>query len=218
MERLHKSAIATSVLLGVSIVSTLSKIEAETERFDRGVYMIEALILFTAFSFYILIIDRAKNTKTLRLRYFDWVLTTPMMLLVLILIYSEPREGDTVWTALGNNTGVSISVSLLAVAMVSAGAYARREGGNSFWGLAFGSAFLAAAFVHLGLAKREGLSESPFPFSYTVVLWSLYAVAYRLPEQHRHTMYNFLDLLAKPVFALILAYGNLMPATQERAN
>jgi bacteriorhodopsin len=141
-------------------------------------------------------IDWADLTKT---RYIDWVITTPMMLLVLS-------------TVLAFNIGKTIPISalvtivLLNYAMLYIGYLGETEvldrvtatiGGFVPFTLMFG------IIAYLFLRPKYLLANYLFFFTF-VIIWACYGVVYLFDEEYKNIFMNVLDCIAKCFVGLSL--------------
>jgi len=147
-------------------------------------------------------------------RYFDWMITTPTMLITLILysIYLEYKEKK-------KDTSTLKIMELLQEHQVHIGQVA---GLNAMMlGLGYlGEIHVLPTIVSVGLGFIPFLlyyyiiysnfsvhsQEGIVIFYYFFVFWSLYGVAALFPYSAKNTMYNILDIFAKNFFGLFLIY------------
>jgi bacteriorhodopsin len=150
-------------------------------------------------------------------RYIDWVITTPLLLLDLLLTAGMP------WPSI-------LWIILLDEIMIITGLVGALVSSSYKWGyFAFGCAALAYIVYELVWtarlhAKHLGNDVGRvflMTGSLTTLLWILYPVAWGLAEggnvissDSEAIFYGILDVLAKPVFGAILIFGhkNIDPA------
>ncbi|KAI9800737.1 MAG: ion channel activity [Piccolia ochrophora] len=157
------------------------------------------------------------NREIFYVRYVDWVITTPLLLLDLLLTAGLP------WPTI-------LFTILLDEVMIITGLVGALVKSSYKWGFfAFGcAAFLAVAWnvtwtarLH---AKRLGDDVSRvflITGVWTIFLWFLYPIAWGVSEggnviapDSEAAFYGVLDVLAKPVFGALLLWGhrNIDPA------
>ncbi|KAI8957419.1 bacteriorhodopsin [Daldinia sp. FL1419] len=144
-------------------------------------------------------------------RYLDWVITTPLLLLTLLLTAGVPTP-TILATILADE--IMIITGLI-------GALTRTRFKWGFW--AFGTAALFfIAYELLFDARRHastlgGDAKRTFMLcgNFLIFLWFLYPVAWGLSEggnvihpDGEAVFYGVLDVLTKPVFALLLLWGH----------
>ena len=160
---------------------------------------------------------RGVNREIFYVRYIDWFITTPLLLLDLLLTAAMPMP-TTLWVILIDEIMI---VTGLVGALVST---------NYKWGYyVFGCVALGFIVYTLAWDARKQSkalgSDIGRTFlicgSLTTVLWILYPIAWGLSEggnviapDSEAIFYGILDLLAKPVFGALLIWGhrNIDPA------
>lgn len=174
----------------------------------RNILNLEVCISFVAAYFYSLFmekinvsggnenrvgdIDFAKINMT---RYTDWSITTPLMLLVLLL-------------ALLYNTGGSLEISkflvvlLLNFGMLASGFMGVKGNISKNAGLISGFVLFFALYCYIYMNFMYGKYhfDNVLIFSAFLVFWSLYGVLYMLGdeyEEEKNIGYNLLDLFSK---------------------
>lgn len=141
-------------------------------------------------------------------RYTDWMITTPIMLLVLCLAF---QYNNTLPGGLGKSGGVPMGVSfvlftwilLMNWGMIGSGYLAEVGRISKRDGLVFGFLFffILYALLYFGFlngSKGNAYFQNMFLFLVFFILWSIYGVVYWLEDEAlKNTSYNILDLLSK---------------------
>ena len=140
--------------------------------------------------------DKSFNWQAItRIRYIDWSVTTPLMLLVLCLVLTM-------------NTNRYSSVNVFKYLVIIALNYVMLIFGylgeigkmNRFMACIFGFIaffamfyFIYVNYVHINKSK----SDNYILFIIYIIIWSMYGIVFLLPEETKNTITNFLDLTAK---------------------
>ena len=175
----------------------------------RHILNLETCISIVAAFFYGNFIEKLKDRKTTPVdetlqdeindnRYVDWMITTPIMLLVLMLAFQ--------YNTSNTNRGIRFKDFLLVLlfnyGMLGSG-YLGEKGvlqklnanviGFGFFGLLYG--FLYYKF----LMKTKGGNNSTNQMLYMAffILWAFYGILYLMKENVKNAGYNVLDLFSK---------------------
>lgn len=125
-------------------------------------------------------------------RYNDWFITTPLMLLALMLALSYNNKQSI-------HIGTYISAVLLNFGMLYTGYLGEKNTISRTTGCIVGFIFFAALFALVYFSFVSG-SRNKFNFvlfGLYFVIWALYGVVYLLDEENKNIAFNILDLLAK---------------------
>ncbi|KAI4183702.1 MAG: hypothetical protein LQ346_006253 [Caloplaca aetnensis] len=152
-----------------------------------------------------------ENREIFYVRYIDWTITTPLLLLDLLLTAGLP------WPTI-------LYTILIDEIMIVTGLVGALVQSSYKWGyFAFGcAAFLWVAFTVVVSARRyASVLGSDISRTYTICgawtifLWFLYPIAWGLCEggnvispDSEGIFYGVLDLMAKPVFGALLLWGH----------
>jgi bacteriorhodopsin len=137
--------------------------------------------------------DKEINYKQINFtRYTDWMITTPIMLLVLCLVFVYNSGGNlTAWFFL--------LVLILNYLMLGAG-YAgelnvipKRYG--LIWGFVF--FFLLYGVIYMKFLHNNYNRDNSMIFWAFVIFWTIYGVIYESDEVTKNIGYNVLDLFSK---------------------
>jgi hypothetical protein len=148
-------------------------------------------------------------------RYIDWVITTPTMLITLMmyLIYlNKSVENKTnqleFFTLFKENSNIFIPVVVLNWLMLLFGYLGEMRIIPVFLGVFLGFIpFLIYYYLIYVNYVTQSQSESGYLlFWYFFFFWSLYVIVAILPYYIKNTFYNILDLFAKNFFGIFLSY------------
>ena len=205
----------------VQIFSGLIDVGALFINVDPAYSIVKQLLLLEVFvqliqgSFYIWLVCNYKEIHNVTpKRYADWVLTTPMMLISLIvyLIYLKHSEKglDTskleLFKLLRENSTTISYVVYLDWLMLIFGYLGETKIINTTMGVILGFIpFLMYFYMIYENYVRQTTTGWKLCL-YFFFFWSLYGVAALLPYYLKNTFYNILDLFAKNFFGLFLTY------------
>jgi bacteriorhodopsin len=203
MEGLNETFHLTYVLLLTTATITIIEALRTTNPMVRHILNLETCISIVAGYFYSVFLEKIKGPYTwpelTKIRYLDWAITTPLMLLALCL-------------ALTYNVGKTLSLSLILTIVVLNYTMLAVGYMGEFNGIPRLQASLIGFipfFVMFWLIYRlVGLSVANWVlFSLFFVVWGMYGVVYLLDEESKQIYTNVLDLIAKCLIGLgIWAY------------
>jgi bacteriorhodopsin len=133
------------------------------------------------------------NWKELtRLRYIDWGITTPIMLLALSLVlsYNSKTTIQLHWYAL------TVVFNYLMLYFGYLGETGKLEKITASI-LGFIAFFLTYGLVFFNYILPKYNRDNIVIFSLFVIIWSIYGVAYYFEEEQKNITYNYLDLTSK---------------------
>jgi len=147
-------------------------------------------------------------------RYIDWVITTPLMLISLIIYliylkYKETRLNTSkleLFKLLGENSTTISYVIYLDWLMLIFGYLGEAKIINTIIGVVLGFIPFLIYFYIIYINYVRQTSSGWKIYLYFFFFWSLYGVAALLPYYMKNTFYNILDLFAKNFFGLFLSY------------
>jgi hypothetical protein len=133
------------------------------------------------------------------LRYVDWSVTTPMMLVSLILTILYSTEGGSIRLVEFIIT-MALNYGMLLFGYLGESNYMGKLPANIIGFLFFGGLF---TYIYKTFMKKYSLA-STILFGTYVFLWSLYGVVYFFPHDEKMLGYNVLDFIAKCLVGLFL--------------
>ena len=181
----------------------------------KQLLILEVVVQMVEGFFYIwLVYNFNEVTNVTPKRYIDWSITTPTMLITLIiyLIYLKYLEGgddtsklELFNLLLENSTNISY-VMYLNWLMLIFGYLGETKIINTLTGVVLGFVpfliYYYIIYANYAIQSKTGWKL----FWYFFIFWSLYGIAAVLPYYIKNTFYNILDLFAKNFFGLFLSY------------
>jgi bacteriorhodopsin len=165
----------------------------------RNILNLETCISVVAAFFYSKFVEKMEKEpeinyeKINKMRYTDWAITTPIMLLVLVLAF------------LYNTNQGSLAISqyviilLLNYGMLGLGYMGEIGVMSKLVANGFGFAFFAGLFGYLynNFVAKQYNFDNMLLFMVFFILWALYGVVYFFDEVNKNVSFNILDLFSK---------------------
>jgi hypothetical protein len=180
----------------------------------KQLLIIEIVVQFIEGLFYIwLVYNYTKVLNITPKRYFDWVITTPSMIITLMayLIYlnkktENKQNGLDIFTLFKENSIIFISVLILNWVMLLFGYLGEMRFIPILLGvfLGFISFLIYYYIIYVNYVTQN--TNGYLLFWYFFFFWSLYGVVAVLPYYVKNAFYNILDLFSKNFFGLFLSY------------
>jgi hypothetical protein len=148
-------------------------------------YPIEIIILGVAMVAYLTLSSLPKK-YWLRIRYYDWFVTVPL------LVYVVSQFGEIPYWAIGGAAFLMLAAGFLAI-------LGKKADYNKF--IYVGFLFYAIFFGLLAFSKNTLPWWIIYPF---FLSWGLYGLVDRLEGPKDHWAYTILDVINKPVFIILL--------------
>jgi bacteriorhodopsin len=163
---------------------------------------LELFVTLIQFIFYTVLI-RNHSIETMAItRYYDWMITTPLMLVSMstYFLYKGGEEGGMI-DMLKKYKKQFTKIIIFNLIMLLAGYLG--ETGYISKELAFVIGTIAFIMTFTIIYKEMNGAGKGI-FNLIAGVWGLYAVAYMLPNVQKNVMYNALDLVSKNLFAVLL--------------
>jgi len=137
-----------------------------------------------------------------KIRYIDWSITTPLIILVIMLFY-----GGSVHPL----ASVYGTLILLNWGMLGAGYLGEQGSINKWTGCIVGFLFFIAMLYTLYSCCIPTRANHAVFFIFAII-WSFYGLAYLLDEEKKNIAYNILDVISKAIFGVVLYlfYGKVL--------
>jgi len=187
----------TYVLLLTTGTITLIEALRTKVKMVQHIMNLETCISVVAGYFYSVFHEKVKKMKEInwkeitRLRYIDWAITTPIMLLVLSLVLSFNTKTPIKlhWFILT----VFFNYVMLYTGYLGESGQLERITASI---LGFIALFLTYGLIFMNYMLKYNRDNTVL-FSIFTVVWSMYGVAYYFEEMQKNIAYNYLDLISK---------------------
>lgn len=174
----------------------------------RHVMNIETTVSLVAGIVYSIFYDMIKNAKTVdlhqitKVRYIDWSITTPLILLVLMLFYKSGNSPS--FTTYGKL--ILLNWGMLAAGYLGEEKIISRSAGFFLGFLFFGLMLYSFMTCCIPSSANHGV------FYMFAAIWTGYGFAYLLDEETKNIAYNGLDVISKAIFGVVLYlyYGKVL--------
>lgn len=195
------------VLFGYTTITLIEAIRTPSP-YVRHIMNIETAVSLVAGLVYGMFLEQYKRPdfdlkNIMPTRYLDWSITTPLIILTIVLFYNHTR-GTADWK-------IFAGIVALDWAMLYSGYLGETGQINHLLGLVIGFLFFGAMLWLLwSLVNKHG--ETMIVFWIFAVIWSFYGVAYLFDEETKNISYNVLDLISKALFGVMLwiYYGKVL--------
>jgi hypothetical protein len=207
-------SVIIQVITGIiEIISLLIKVPLKF-LFLKQMMLLEIFVQFIEGFFYVYWLYNFKNILNVTpKRYFDWMITTPTMLINLIfyLIFLHHKDNNTsdnlnFFKLFNKEFDTIIKVLLLNWLMLLFGYLAEISVIPILLGVALG--FIPFLIYYYIIYKKYALlsNDGYKIFFYFFIFWSLYGIVAIFPYKIKNICYNILDLFSKNFFGLFLTY------------
>lgn len=199
----------TYVILLTTGTLTLIEAISTNNAVIRHIMNIETCVSFVAAYFYSVFIKKIDENKSqslpydeiTKMRYLDWAITTPLMLLALSLVMGFANNMKL-------KAGVYLLLLVLDMSMLGLGYLGETQNINKHIALVGGTLCMVGMFAILWwvfIHKSKSGPDAPAysAFCIYIVLWSLYGIAYMQNTEDKNTIYNILDLCAKSFVGIL---------------
>lgn len=206
-------SIFIQILTGVIAFKGLFIELAAKHQILKEILTVELIVQVIELAFYLLFLQPVANIVTgmAALRYFDWFITTPTMLLTTIVYfrYEEVIEKNGTFNLkqfLQENKTDVFHIFFFNLLMLIFGYLGEidviSKTNAVLWGfLAFFGSF---RIIYKNYAQSTVAGRNLYSILFTV--WALYGVIYLFPDIPKNNMYNIIDLVAKNFFGIFLYY------------
>jgi bacteriorhodopsin len=191
--------ITYTALLITAILTFIESIRNENHKIRTIMNLLTIGSIVAAF-FYIQFINNNENDKQINLtRYTDWMITSPIMLLVLCLVMVYNTNNTL-------STPIFLLILIINYCMLGS-AYAGELNvipkiyGTLWRWILF---ILLYSVIYYNFLHKNYNRDNSFIFSAFVVLSGLYGIIYNNTEENRIIGYNILDLLSKSFIGIFL--------------
>jgi bacteriorhodopsin len=187
------------VLFGYTCITLIEALRTNSAN-TRHIMNIETAVSLVAGIVYGTFVEKIKQPtfnlkEIIPMRYMDWMITTPLILLAVVLFYNH--GANTV------NYKCYLILIILNWLMLLFGYLGEQKIISSMYGLIIGFIFFALMLLYMFLFMIP--KNAPMAvFVIFSIIWTGYGVAYLLDEEAKNIAYNILDITSKAIFGVVL--------------
>jgi len=187
------------VLFGYTAITLIEALRTPCIN-TRHIMNIETTVSLVAGIVYGTFLDKMKQPnfkleEIVPTRYMDWMITTPLILLAVVLFYNTKLNSVNY-----KCYGIIIILNWL---MLLFGYLGESKIISSMNGLLLGFVFYALMLLYMFIYTiPKGCSLTVFIIF--AVIWTGYGIAYLLEEEEKNIAYNILDIISKALFGVVL--------------
>lgn len=203
----------TGILGMIGIFIPLKK----EDRILTHIIVMETIVQFIEFIFYLWLVFSiaARSVNVTAIRYFDWFITTPIMLITTILYFSYNSDNKKFKNEEGNITLISIfkkdykiiiKFIIFNFLMLLFGLLGELGILNRNVALILGTIFFLFSFYTIYKYYVSIEDDNKLLFYILFVIWTLYGIAFLFNYKYRNLSYNILDIFSKNFYGLYIFY------------
>jgi len=188
----------------------------DKDKILHNILSLEMGVQFVELFFYIYVLQSmAINSlpEMASIRYLDWIITTPVMLITTIIFYKyeEHLENNIdqkidFWEFLNTHRYNIISIVVCNFLMLFFGYLGETGAIDIRLSLLLGFFFFGMTFYIIYKNYAIKSKNAIKLFYYVLTVWGLYGIAAIMSPYTKNTAYNILDIFAKNFFGLYLYY------------
>ncbi len=206
-------SLAVQIIIGFIGIHGIFIPLREEDKILTNIMILETIVQFIELCFYIWItMQLSKLTyEVTYTRYFDWFISTPIMLLTTVffmeyLTYEKLGQTIKIKEIIEKDYVEIIKIIIANFFMLLFGFLGERKYITRVNGFILGTiAFLYSFYIIYNEFVGENTINNIL-FFIMFIIWSLYGVAYLFPYVTKNTMYNILDIFSKNFYGLFIYY------------
>lgn len=169
---------------------------------------LETVVQFIEAAFYSWLAYGLYNMKDVTAtRYFDWMITTPIMLLSTSIYLEYLKNKDLkLMDFLDGNKNLIMKIFIANWLMLLAGFLGETKRISHMVSIPIGFIFFGYCFYKIYENFAIGTVEGMNLFIILTVIWSLYGIVSPLSTNIKNLFYNILDMFSKNFYGLFLFY------------
>lgn len=214
-------SIAVQIITGVAGLAGLAFALDKKHEILREILNVELGVQAVELAFYIFVLRKTVATDLegmAAVRYFDWFITTPTMLLTTIVYFKYEEMMETERQNPGvevpplelgqfiHDNAKNIAIILACNFLMLLFGYLGERGMGDKWVMGgAGFVFFFAAFyvIYTEYAVKTPIGKNLYAVLF--IVWALYGVAYGFGDVVKNNAYNGLDIVAKNFFGVFLS-------------
>ena len=193
-------------IVGIINIYGLNIDVPDDKRIFKDILKLEFGVQVIEFIFYIWMINNLKLIQNITpYRYFDWIITTPTMLITLIS-YLSNKDNTSLKEYISKNKIFIIKIIVLNTIMLLFGLAGELNYMNYSTAIIIG--FIPFVYYFKIIYEKYLIDNQDNNkikiYWFFFIIWSLYGIIAFLPYDQKNISYNILDLFSKNLFSVFL--------------
>jgi hypothetical protein len=208
--------IIIQTLTGLVGVSGLTVNLPDKHKILQSILTLETIVQVVEILFYIFVLKSLAGDglhQMASMRYLDWFITTPIMLLTSIIFFkyeehleNKREEKIDFWEFLSANKDNIIIITVSNFLMLLFGYLGEMEIIDMRVSIGIGFLFFGLTFYTMYSNYAVKSKNASNLFYYILTIWGTYGIAAIFSPETKNNMFNILDLYAKNFFGLYIYY------------
>ena len=206
---LHESAyfsLIIQIIIGIVNIYGLNIDIPKDKKIIKDILQVEFVVQIVEFIFYIWMINNLTLIQNITpYRYFDWIITTPTMLITLTSYLSD-KDNVNLKEYLNKNKNFIIKILVLNMFMLLSGL----AGELNF--IDYNTSILVGFIPFIYYFKmiydkyliNNTTNNKVKLYWFFFIIWTIYGIVAFLPYEEKNIAYNIIDLFSKNFFSLFL--------------
>ncbi len=197
-------------LFGTTLITFIESMKTDSIK-ARHILNVETAVSLIAgyvYSMFLSMTQRKDFTleHITQIRYMDWAITTPFLILGLVLFFTFYSKKPISFTCFA--FVIFFNYLMLLFGYLGENGYMDKMQGGIIGFIAYA---LMLYFLYRFFVKHDDFRHKKMIFIVFAIIWSFYGIAYYLDIENKNIMYNFLDVISKSGFGLFmwLYYGKV---------
>ena len=189
----------------------------EKDKILTDIIIMETSVQFIEFLFYLWLVFSiySRSVNVTAIRYFDWFITTPIMLITTLLYFAYNSNNDkyknennhiTLNSIFKKDYKIIYQLVFYNFFMLLFGLLGELGLMNRYISLFFGTIFFLLSFRILYKYYADLDDDNKPLFYFVFIIWLFYGVAYLFNYKYRNVSYNILDIFSKNFYGLYIFY------------
>lgn len=214
-------SIVVQIITGIIGLQGIFLHVSEQHLILKDVLTLEMIVQFVELFYYFYFLRFMSLTalpQMASMRYFDWIITTPTMLLTTIIFYkyeehleneerySQKSKKIEFWEFIKDNKNNIITIFVCNFLMLLFGYLGEIKAIDMTSSFILGFMFFGMTFYTIYNNYAVKSKNAMKLFYFVFIVWSIYGIAALTSAYTKNNMFNILDIFAKNFFGLYLYY------------
>lgn len=199
-------SIFVQLIIGIISIHGLTMKVHDNDIILKEIMIMETLVQMLELCFYIYLL-RIPVMNMATVRYFDWIITTPTMLITIIMYleYKKQEKKIRFLDFIKENYKTILTILLCNWCMLGFGYLGETKQIDLMTSSVFGFMFLMINF-YIIYVKYALPANEIYLYLFIAIIWGMYGIAALLEPIMKNNIINILDIFSKNILGLFIYY------------